>query len=265
MENKKTTPMWMKILIVVFIIGSIFSIVRLIISSNNYNKAYAKNVEEIGTLNDKLTTLSRKEVKDTDEVRGELSSAREVGKKLEDLQNVTLRDIDVGSEAGRKKLEEVLEEYKPYFEDDSLWGRISWFKIGANQQPEYQGLDYEWGFKSTYAYSGDKIDVLWLCKDDTGDLLAIVTGVYDAKTKRISNLKIDNTTKGIGVSGIDNNEVEDGLITPDYENEDDPTDTEGFYNYLDEFSDNKKENDKKEDKKSDNTNNNDKEEVSDEE
>lgn len=264
MEDKKTTPMWMKILIMVFIIGSIFSIARLIISNNNYNKVYAENVKKIGELNDKLTTLSRKEVKDTDEVRGELSSAREVGEKLEDLQNIILRDIDVGSEAGRKKLEEVLEEYKPYFEDDSLWGRTSWFKIGANQQPEYQGLDYEWEFKSTYAYSGDKIDVLWLCKDNTGDLLAIVTGVYDAKTKRISKLKIDNTTKGIGVSGIDNNEAEDGLITPDYNNEDDPTNTEDFYDYLDEFSDDKKHN-KNKSNESDNTGNNDNEGVSDEE
>lgn len=263
MENKKNTPMWMKILIIVFIIGSVFSVVGLIISNNNYNKAYAKNVKKIGELNDNLTSLSRKEVKDIDEVRGELSSAREVGKKLEDLQNITLRDIDVGSESGRKKFEEVLEEYKSYFEDDSLWGRTSWFKIGANQQPAYQGLNYEWEFKSTYAYSGDKIDVLWLCKDNTDDLLAMVTGVYDAKTERISKLKLVNTTKGIGVSGVDNNEAEDGLITPDYENKDDPTNTENFYNYLDEFSDDKKEDDKKDKSKDTNDKDNDSEGDSD--
>ena len=237
--------------------GSIFSVVGLIIFNNNYNKAYAENVKKIGELNDNLTSLSRKKVKDIDEVRDELSSAREVGKKLEDLQNIILRDIDVGSETGREKFQEVLEEYKPYFEDDSLWGRTSWFKIGANQQPGYQGLDYEWEFKSTYAYSGDKIDVLWVCKDNTDDLLAMVTGVYNAKTKRISHLKIDNTTKGIGVSGVDNNEAENGLIAPDYKNKDDLTNTEDFYNYLNEFSSDKKKNDKSD--KSNDANKNDSE------
>ena len=57
--------------------------------------------------------------------------------------------------------------------------------------------NYTWTFKSGYDYRAARVDCLWVCtNDDTGEVLAYHTGIYNGGTESFENEETILTLKG---------------------------------------------------------------------
>lgn len=58
----------------------------------------------------------------------------------------------------------------------------------------YVAYPYTWQFCTTYDFSDEKVDCVWLCHiDETGDLVAYANAVYDTNTKIFGDITVVKT------------------------------------------------------------------------
>ena len=154
------------------------------IQSNNKSiKDYEKLVAE---LEGQLEEASRIEVLDTGEVTTTLSSAHDAGVKMADLQNAyrsaSVRATDDTYIGNALKIDALLAE-------SDKGARVEWLTIKG---------EYVWDFKSSYAYSVEKLDVVWLChpKNDVNAVVAFATATYNNATGLFENVEYELTGYG---------------------------------------------------------------------
>lgn len=231
MDERKTIDIKVKFLMILCLI--VIGVVAVFSFKENktYNEAYKTNVDTIGRLNDKLTKIKRTEIKTGKAISLVLKDTGSVGKDIEDLQNNVLKNLDISTADGMEKYQTILNDYESYFAKDSLWARSSWFVIGNDPDNEFKDTEFEWSFKPTYSYSDEDVTLLWLCKDKSnGDLLAFAKALYKVDTKKLSDVSVGYTERGVEVMGVDVDENHDKNPVKET-----PNDGLSFEDYLKEF------------------------------
>lgn len=135
-----------------------------------------------------LNELKTEEPVDAQEISVQLASAADQGEKLADLQN----QFKTISTDNKQQLQSVSEQMSGLLGEDDQDKAVIWYaNDGAKADPE-------WKFMTTYAFSADSMDVIWLCRnaEQPSEILAYATGVYNTDDNTFSNLKWYQTSMG---------------------------------------------------------------------
>lgn len=155
-------------------------------SSEDYAKLYAENQVKISDLQREVDALNSEDGSgEVEAISLNLKSAADRGKNVAYLQN-NYHNLDITvSEEDYVANAEALDSF---FDDSSKNARVPW----------YTSLEsFSWSFRSNYDFSGDTIDVVWLCEGgESSSLLAYTTATYDAKTNTFGNVKRHVTLAG---------------------------------------------------------------------
>lgn len=160
-------------------------------SSSKFADEYAANEVTIADLNKEYKEVSDgKNNMSAETVEKTLKSASDRGNNVAYLQN-NYRSLDVTVDQDAYVAN--AEALDPFFGDNDKNSRVEWYRV-----PDFS---YKWTFKSNYDFSEDKIDVLWVCEhtleENKTELLAYVTGVYDANTNTFSDINRVMTVRGM--------------------------------------------------------------------
>lgn len=144
------------------------------------NKKVAVLEKEVSQLNDEKAST------DT-EIAKSANSAANAGNKVAELQN---KYNGYNLETQSDSVKENAMALDEYFGNDDKNSRTPWYLS--------QGSDVatSWEFESTYSFGGKKADVIWLCKDGSGQIYAYTTAVYDASSKTFSKVTRTHTALG---------------------------------------------------------------------
>lgn len=144
------------------------------------NKKVAALEKEVGKLNGEKAST------DT-EIAKVVNSAANAGNKVAELQN-KYNDYNLETQSDSVKQNAIaLDEY---FGKDDKNARTPWYLNKASE------VVTKWEFESTYSFVGKKADVIWLCKDGSGQIYAYVTAVYDVDSKTFSKVVRTQTALG---------------------------------------------------------------------
>ena len=149
---------------------------------------------QIGEVNDALKGLKKEDdVMTKDEAVTVLTSVLKIGQDVANEQNrYKTLDDDIETQLG--EIEDISGKIGVYFEEDtkSQTARTPWY-----QPNKTEGLrDYKWDFLSNYSFTGKNLDVIWVAKDNTGDIFAYSTAMYDSDTKLFSKFNTSMTRLG---------------------------------------------------------------------
>lgn len=210
------------------ILGVIFAIIGCVvfvmftISNSEYERAYMNNNQRIGTLMDDVSKLESFQVRvDEHEVAisNDLLSCVSVGRRVAELQT-EFREVSIQNfvtEESTNHWIRIASDLLSYFEKDGGHHQNPWFVCSAVNL-EYHP-NYTWEFQSLYSFTENEIDAVWLCwTDDTHELLAYTTGLYNVDTGLFSNIKTGVTTLGAyyqALSAVDGDVGSNGLNIPD--------------------------------------------------
>jgi hypothetical protein len=148
--------------------------------------------EQIDTVSKKTAVLEKKvgqlndeKASTDDEIAVTANSAANAGTKVAELQN---RYSGYNLETQGDSVKENAKALDKYFGENDKNARTPW----------YAGSDaaVKWEFESTYSFTGKTADVIWLCKDGSGQLYAYVTAVYDADSQTFSKVVRQYTAIG---------------------------------------------------------------------
>lgn len=165
----------------------------------------AENEQQITELSAKLAELNNTEATTAEQIEVQLSSAASAGAEIARLQNEYAR-LD------------IVRDEDQFVENANLIG--NYLEDKTQQTPWYSGnipgLSYEWRFLSTYSFSGNNVDVAWVCESGNDELLAYVIASYSAADNLFSSLERHMTYEGAsyiaaeGQYDADGNPVETG-------------------------------------------------------
>lgn len=150
--------------------------------------------EQVDTAKNKVDALaaevnkldSQKASTDT-EIAKTANSAANAGNKVAELQN---KYNGYNLETQGDAIKENALALDGYFGKDDKNARTPWY---TNQASD---VATTWEFESTYSFEGKRTDVVWLCKDGSGQIYAYTTAVYDASSKTFSKVVRMNTALG---------------------------------------------------------------------
>lgn len=134
-----------------------------------------------------------KVVKKTIDVK--LNNATEAGKKAIELETELMKALDqtvIGSDTpiDVKKVNELNSKVRSLTGQNETEAFATWIKVPS----------WTMEFKSVVSYEGNEIPSLFILKDDKGELMGLVTAVYNADTDSFSNVNVTYTTAGDAVN-----------------------------------------------------------------
>lgn len=227
---KKVNSIGILIMSAVFLIFGIVMAVLPNMEREAYEEAYKSNNLLIGDLYDDLAELEEA-IENTDDVEivmANLKSCAELGKRVADLQTNYQYLSPSEDEAAFMDNVNALDICFDEFHKNA---RVPWYSVSV---PET--ANWTWEFQSTYEFASRRVNVIWLCyENDTENLLAYATGIYDSDTNLFSDIVYIMTSLGADyyyedpTAGIGNSESGDVGYTGDDDNNDmtDPTVGEG--------------------------------------
>ena len=213
MKAKKT---WFSIACILLIVLGFGLILYANISKSDYEEQYMANNRTIGDLRDELSVVQR-QVNEWDNVNVEVvkvkvKSCAEIGQKVAELQ--TKYQILNPAEDEALFLENV-DSLDMCFDEFSKNCRVPWYTVAVPGS-----VQWTWTFQSTYEFSASSTNVIWLChENESNNLLAYATGVYNADTELFSNIVCVMTSMGADyyyadpTPGMDNDESGDSVPT----------------------------------------------------
>ena len=141
--------------------------------------------KKTAVLEKKVGQLSDEKASTDDEIAVTANSAANAGTKVAELQN---KYSSYNLETQGDSVKENAKALDKYFGENDKNARTPW----------YAGSDavVKWEFESTYSFTGKTADVIWLCKDGSGQLYAYVTAVYDADSQTFSKVVRQHTAIG---------------------------------------------------------------------
>ena len=186
MKKKINVSFIISLVCILLLIGLAFYI-KTTIDDNNQKIAESKNM--IAELKGQLKESQQVEALDTEVVSNVLSSAHTAGVMMADLQN----GYKKLNSADREARVAYAEQIDVLLEENSKNARVPWLLLDSSVRGPY-----DWHFKSSYAYTGDVLGVVWLChpKDDASKLVAVSTADYNSKTGLFSNVDYGLTGYG---------------------------------------------------------------------
>lgn len=161
-------------------------------SVDTFNTDEAINAGIIYKLEKELDELNRENTYEVEDVRTILNSASVAGNKVAKYQT---NYMEHSLELSDQLFEQNVIDLSNCFTFDGQDGRVPWYvPVGVNPI---------WKFKNTYSFSGDNLDVVWVCElEKTSEILAYATAVYHAKEDRFSNTVWYVTGEGVQYIGI---------------------------------------------------------------
>ena len=171
--------------VVMFVTVAVYGMYAMYSIQSN-NKSIKDYELLVADLEEQLEEASRIEVLDTGEVTKTLSTVHDAGMKLAKLQN-DFRSVSVTA-TDETYIENAMKIDALLAESDKA-ARVEWLTIEG---------EYVWDFKSSYAYSGEKLDVVWLChpKNDVNAVVAFATATYNNATGLFQNVEYELTGYG---------------------------------------------------------------------
>lgn len=144
------------------------------------NKKVAALEKEVNKLNDQKAFTDK-------DVAKTVNSAANAGNKVAELQN---KYNDYNLETQTDLVKENALALDEYFGKNDKNSRTPWY---TNQTSD---VATKWEFASTYSFTGKNADVVWFCKDGSGQIYAYVTAVYDADSQTFSKVVRKQTALG---------------------------------------------------------------------
>lgn len=166
-------------------------------SNAEYEAKYQENLTEITRLNSELTALTNENNRtpDASGITVAMKSANTAGMAVAGLQTA-YQDCVVnagmeGSESFETALVKNAEALDVYFDDDDKNARVPWFTV-TNDNP----ARLVWTFMTNYTFSAESVECLWVCRDNSGNLVAFALGTYTASNGLFSNVRYYGTAYG---------------------------------------------------------------------
>ena len=150
--------------------------------------------EQVDAVNDKVTALEgevdklsgQKASTDTD-ISKTANSAANAGNKVAELQN-KYNGYNLETQGDSVKSNALALD--AYFGDNDKNARTPWYTKQASD------VATTWECESTYSFEGNTANVIWLCKDGSGQIYAYTTAVYDVASRTFSNVSRKQTALG---------------------------------------------------------------------
>lgn len=143
--------------------------------------------KKVAVLEKKVNELDSKKASTDVEISKTANSAANAGNKVAELQN---KYNGYNPETQGDSIKENAMALDKYFGKDDKNARTPWY---TNQSSD---VATTWEFESTYSFEGKKADVIWLCKDGSGQIYAYATAVYDVKSETFSKVVRKSTALG---------------------------------------------------------------------
>ncbi|MDO4773315.1 MAG: hypothetical protein Q4A72_07145 [Bacillota bacterium] len=187
------------LLAVIFLAAFLYKVYAIKSASEQYKSSFEENEKIIDEVREKLVAASgAKEQTDTKEeqakqeevLKESLYSASKIGTDVAAYQN-KYKDLDFRTQA--EAFDANVQKLDKCFSETSKNARTPWY----NNKSE--AIDYEWEFMSTYSFSAEMIDVIWLAKDkrpNNNSVYAYAIGKYDVKNNVFTDMKWANTYLG---------------------------------------------------------------------
>lgn len=167
-----------KKIVVIFIAIMFFGAIALAYLGNYRADAIGKEVDQANTkvesLQREVNKLNNTKSASDKDIAKTANSAANLGNKVAELQN-KYNDYNLETQVDAVKENATLLD--ACFGKDDKNARTPWY---TNQSSD---TATSWEFKSTYSFAGNKADVVWVCKDGSGNIYAYTTAVYDAKNE----------------------------------------------------------------------------------
>lgn len=199
---------------IVMIVSAVIVGISLIFTFVNYQNYSAKvdvNKKQYNDLKSEYDDATKnQETVSEDDVKDGLNSAKKSGDDVANLLNQYLCALPytgtnfTEEQANEKASErdEIAKQLNTYFGEGTVMstGVYSFdMSLISNQSC--------WQFMNSYNFSGDTIDVLWECFDNSKNVIAYVTADYHADSNSFDNVSHHITTLGqtyMGMTGSDN-------------------------------------------------------------
>lgn len=144
------------------------------------NKKVAVLEKEVNKLNDQKASTDK-------DIAKTANSAANAGNKVAELQN---KYNGYNLETQADSVKENALALDEYFGKNDKNARTPWY---INQASD---VATKWEFASTYSFMGKNADVVWFCKDGSGQIYAYTTAVYDADSQTFSKVSRKQTALG---------------------------------------------------------------------
>lgn len=163
--------------------------------------------EKVAALESEVDKLGGQKASTDTDISKVASSAANAGNKVAELQN-KYNGYNPETQSGSIKSNALALD--AYFGDNDKNARTPWY---TNQAAD---VATKWEFESTYSFEGKTADVIWLCKDGSGQIYAYTTAVYDVASQTFSKVSHKQTALGqVHIRATAENEYKtklDGMI-----------------------------------------------------
>lgn len=206
--------------IVCVVIMAVF-VIQLFQAKDNYEVLYPQNAAMISSLQSELSVYQNTDNDmNSDALEKVAKTAYAQGARVASLQNA-FWDCYTNSKLSGTSVEDAYREnimsLSKFFEESTGAGLDCWFQPDLTITNISKRIS--WTFVSDLRSTDDQFDVLWLCKDTQGALVAYATGVFDAETELFSDITYNTTTYGhtnyqSEVESYDQDPADDGTYIP---------------------------------------------------
>lgn len=187
------------LLAVIFLGAFLYKVYAIKSASEQYKSNFEGNEkildklrEKIGTANEakEQTETKKEQARQEEDLKDPLYSASKIGADVAAYQN-EYKYLDFRTQ--REAFDANVQNLDKCFSEASKNARTPWY----NNKSE--AIDYEWEFMSTYSFTSEMIDVIWLAKDkrpNNNSVYAYAIGKYDVKNNVFTDMKWANTYLG---------------------------------------------------------------------
>ena len=189
-NNRLIVHITVIVLCVIIIVIQAFSVSSV---RNDWEIKTTENNSRIAELNMTISKLenSSKTMSDLDNLKVMLSKAVEAGNKVVTYQS-DYWTIGTDNSDALLNNANLLDDY---FVFESINARVPWFQPVSAINGSVPNL--KWTFVTGLDFTDTTVNVLWLCKDSKGHVVAYTTGVYEGYENKFSNVKWTVTTYGM--------------------------------------------------------------------
>lgn len=183
MEEKRfkigILPIVVGLLTVTFVAISIV----LVMNITETMKEIDEVTESLNSTNVELVEVSNEEQVTIEDLEATAYSATNAGIMLTTMQNDRIKGVSKLND------DEFYSTMKEYIYEDYHHLGVDWFNYELSN--DGKPVTYSWKFETTYDLAVKNIDALWVAMSDDGEnLIAYMTGVYNADDKKFKNLEL---------------------------------------------------------------------------
>ena len=189
-----------KIIMIVSAVIVGISLIYTFVNYQNYSAKVDTNKKQYSELKEEYASATETQESISEEdIKTGLNSAKKSGDDVATLLNQYLNALsytgtnftETQENQKKEEREEISKQLDAYFGEGSIM-RTGVYPFDMSLVKNQNC----WSFKNSYNFSGDTIDVLWVCSDNSGNTLAYVTADYHVDTNSFDNVSNHITILG---------------------------------------------------------------------